>query len=90
MKVSRLCIILTIFLGTQILAQRSREYQTQSSQANQYSYGSRNYPRTAEVYTPIRNNQTGRVPLDYEGNEYNKRMRTEHFTFDPEEDLRRR
>lgn len=90
MKINRLFLIFIVFASTQILAQQYRAYQTQSPTASQYSTDARAYPRTAPVGQPLRSNQPGRVPLDYEGNEYSKRLPTEHFTFDPEEDLRRR
>lgn len=61
------------------------EYQTETCTSGQCPYGSNNYPRTQEVYRPLRSQQPGRVPLDYEGNEFSKRLPTEHFTFDPEE-----
>lgn len=85
MKINRSFIILLLLAGTSVFAARYANYQSGAcSEGDCY----RNNVATSNVYRPAGYEQVyeqRRVPLDYHNNEYNKRLPTEHFTYDPEE-----
>ena len=85
MKINRSFIILLVLAGGSVFAARYADYQSEAcSDCEYYS----NRASTSNVYRPAGYEQVyeqRRVPLDYHNNEYNKRLPTEHFTYDPEE-----